>query len=74
MSNLKRAVIGCAPHLPVCRGEIIAGDLLAAKAGATVLHVHARGPHAGRPDPFEASGLGSRGGSSPVSQDKEKKF
>jgi uncharacterized protein (DUF849 family) len=38
------------PHLPVTPEAIIAEGIKAAKAGAAVLHVHARDPETGRPD------------------------
>jgi uncharacterized protein (DUF849 family) len=37
------------PHLPVTPDEIAAQAVAAAKAGATVLHLHARDPGTGRP-------------------------
>ena len=38
------------PYLPVTPEEIIADSLAAAKAGAAILHLHARNPLDGRPD------------------------
>ncbi|MGB3555121.1 MAG: 3-keto-5-aminohexanoate cleavage protein, partial [Jannaschia sp.] len=40
---------GMSPHLPATAEAIVASALEAAAAGATVLHLHARG-EAGRPD------------------------
>lgn len=37
-------------HLPVTPDEIVAEGVRAAKAGAAILHVHARDPETGRPD------------------------
>ena len=37
------------PHLPVTGGEIAAQAIEAAKAGAAILHLHARDPATGRP-------------------------
>lgn len=39
------------PYLPVTPEEIAAAGIGAAEAGATILHVHARDPRDGRPDP-----------------------
>jgi len=39
------------PHLPVTPEEIAASAIAAAEAGAAVLHLHARDPETGRPDP-----------------------
>lgn len=38
------------PYLPVTADEIVSSALGAAKAGAAVLHLHARDPETGRPD------------------------
>jgi uncharacterized protein (DUF849 family) len=38
------------PYLPVTAQEIIEEGVKAAKAGAAILHVHARNPETGRPD------------------------
>ena len=38
------------PHLPVTPDEIVAEGVRAARAGAAILHVHARDPETGRPD------------------------
>jgi uncharacterized protein (DUF849 family) len=37
------------PYLPVTEDEIVSQSLAAAKAGATVLHLHVRDPQTGRP-------------------------
>ena len=37
------------PHLPVTPEEIAEGAIGAAKAGAAILHLHARNPQDGRP-------------------------
>ncbi|MEM1075260.1 MAG: 3-keto-5-aminohexanoate cleavage protein [Pseudomonadota bacterium] len=38
------------PHLPVTPDEIATEAIAAAEAGATILHLHARDPHTGKPD------------------------
>ncbi|MFN8224318.1 MAG: 3-keto-5-aminohexanoate cleavage protein [Gaiellales bacterium] len=38
------------PHLPVTPDEIAASAIEAAKAGAAIIHLHARDPDTGRPD------------------------
>ena len=61
MSANKKVIISCAvtgaihtpsmsPHLPTTPEEIITDSLDAAKAGAAILHLHARNPENGRPD------------------------
>jgi len=61
MSANKKVIISCAvtgaihtpsmsPHLPITPEEIITDSLDAAKAGAAILHLHARNPEDGRPD------------------------
>lgn len=61
MSKPRKAIITCAvtgaihtpsmsPYLPVTPDEIIEASLAAAKAGAAILHLHARDPETGRPD------------------------
>ena len=60
-TNDKKVIISCAvtgaihtpsmsPHLPITPEEIITDSLDAAKAGAAILHLHARNPQDGRPD------------------------
>jgi len=39
------------PHLPITPEQIAESALGAAEAGAAILHLHARNPHDGRPDP-----------------------
>ncbi|MFD1932420.1 MULTISPECIES: 3-keto-5-aminohexanoate cleavage protein [Nonomuraea] len=39
------------PHLPVTPDEIAAAAIEAAEAGAAIIHLHARDPETGRPDP-----------------------
>jgi uncharacterized protein (DUF849 family) len=39
------------PHLPVTPEEIAAASVEAAEAGAAIIHLHARDPETGRPDP-----------------------
>jgi len=39
------------PHLPVTPAEIATASVEAAEAGAAVIHLHARDPETGRPDP-----------------------
>ncbi|MFD1543544.1 3-keto-5-aminohexanoate cleavage protein [Nonomuraea guangzhouensis] len=39
------------PHLPVTPDEIAAASIEAAEAGAAIIHLHARDPETGRPDP-----------------------
>lgn len=60
MATRSKAIITCAPtgaihtpsmspHLPVTGDEIAAAAIEAAKAGAAILHLHARDPKDGRP-------------------------
>lgn len=60
MATRKKAIITCAPtgaihtpsmspHLPVSADEIATAAIEAAKAGAAILHLHARDPKDGRP-------------------------
>lgn len=39
------------PHLPVTPDEIAAASIEAAEAGAAIIHLHARNPETGQPDP-----------------------
>ncbi len=39
------------PHLPVTPSEIATASIEAAEAGASILHLHARNPETGKPDP-----------------------
>jgi uncharacterized protein (DUF849 family) len=39
------------PHLPVTPDEIAAASVEAAAAGAAIIHLHARNPETGKPDP-----------------------
>ncbi|MFI6731386.1 3-keto-5-aminohexanoate cleavage protein [Nonomuraea sp. NPDC050451] len=39
------------PHLPVTPDEIAAASIEAVEAGAAIIHLHARDPETGRPDP-----------------------
>jgi uncharacterized protein (DUF849 family) len=61
MSQKRKVIISCAvtgaihtpsmsPHLPVTPEEIAASSIAAAKAGAAIIHLHARDPVTGRPD------------------------
>ncbi len=58
----KPVIITCAPtggihtptmseHLPITPTEIAAASIDAAEAGASIIHLHARNPEDGRPDP-----------------------
>jgi uncharacterized protein (DUF849 family) len=60
MATRTKAIITCAPtgaihtpsmspHLPVTADEIAAASIEAARAGAAILHLHARNPKDGRP-------------------------
>ena len=62
MADTRKVIITCAvtgavhtptmsPALPVTPKEIVASSLAAAKAGASVIHLHARNPEDGRPTP-----------------------
>ena len=61
MPSPRKVIITCAvtgaihtpsmsPHLPVSASEIADAAIGAAKAGAAVVHLHARNPEDGRPD------------------------
>ncbi len=61
MPQQRKVIISCAvtgaihtpsmsPHLPVTPEEIAAASIAAAKAGAAIIHLHARDPVTGRPD------------------------
>ena len=39
------------PHLPITPSEIAQASIEAAEAGASIIHLHARDPETGRPDP-----------------------
>ena len=39
------------PHLPVTPAEIATASIKAAEAGASIIHLHARDPETGKPDP-----------------------
>lgn len=58
----KRVIITCAPtggihtptmspHLPITPAEIATASIEAAEAGASIIHLHARDPATGKPDP-----------------------
>ncbi|MCY4315964.1 MAG: 3-keto-5-aminohexanoate cleavage protein [Roseovarius sp.] len=58
----KPVIITCAPtggihtpsmseHLPITPNEITAASIEAAEAGASIIHLHARNPENGKPDP-----------------------
>ena len=58
----KKVIITCAvtgsihtptmsPHLPITPREVADESIAAAKAGAAILHLHARDPKDGRPTP-----------------------
>jgi uncharacterized protein (DUF849 family) len=61
MAKQRKVIITCAitgaihtpsmsPHLPVTPDEIASSAIEAAKAGAAIVHLHARNPESGRPD------------------------
>jgi len=61
MSQQNKVIISCAvtgaihtpsmsPHLPVTPAQIAGSSIAAAKAGAAIIHLHARDPVTGRPD------------------------
>jgi uncharacterized protein (DUF849 family) len=61
MMQAKKAIITCAvtgsihtpsmsPHLPITPAQIAAEAINAAKAGAAMVHLHARDPQTGKPD------------------------
>ena len=39
------------PHLPITPSEIASASIEAAEAGASIIHLHARNPETGQPDP-----------------------
>lgn len=39
------------PHLPITPTEIPTASIEAAEAGALIIHLHARDPQTGKPDP-----------------------
>jgi uncharacterized protein (DUF849 family) len=39
------------PHLPITPDEIASAAIEAAQAGAAIIHLHARNPETGQPDP-----------------------
>ena len=39
------------PHLPIAPAEIAKASIEAAEAGASIIHLHARDPETGKPDP-----------------------
>ena len=39
------------PHLPITPAEIAQASIEAAEAGASIIHLHARDPETGKPDP-----------------------
>ena len=39
------------PHLPITPAEIARASIEAAEAGASIIHLHARDPETGKPDP-----------------------
>ena len=39
------------PHLPITPAEIASASIEAAEAGASIIHLHARDPESGKPDP-----------------------
>jgi uncharacterized protein (DUF849 family) len=58
----RRVIITCAPtggvhtrtmspHLPVTPEEIASASIEAVEAGAAIVHLHARNPETGQPDP-----------------------
>ncbi|MGB1148362.1 MAG: 3-keto-5-aminohexanoate cleavage protein, partial [Alphaproteobacteria bacterium] len=58
----KPVIITCAPtggihtptmseHLPITPDEIVTASIEAAEAGASIIHLHARNPETGKPDP-----------------------
>ncbi|NSY40913.1 3-keto-5-aminohexanoate cleavage protein [Leisingera sp. ANG59] len=62
MAKQKSVIITCAPtggihtptmseHLPITPDQIAAASIDAAEAGASIIHLHARNPDDGRPDP-----------------------
>lgn len=62
MSKSRSVIITCAPtggihtptmseHLPITPNEIAQASIEAAEAGASIIHLHARDPETGKPDP-----------------------
>lgn len=62
MAKQKSVIITCAPtggihtptmseHLPITPSEIATASIDAAQAGASIIHLHARDPETGKPDP-----------------------
>lgn len=62
MAKQKSVIITCAPtggihtptmsdHLPITPSEIATASIDAAEAGASIIHLHARDPETGKPDP-----------------------
>jgi len=62
----KPVIITCAPtggihtptmseHLPITPNEIATASIEAAEAGASIIHLHARDPETGKPDPSPAT-------------------
>ena len=62
MAKQKSVIITCAPtggihtptmseHLPITPSEIATASIDAAEAGASIIHLHARDPDTGKPDP-----------------------
>jgi len=62
MAKQKSVIITCAPtggihtptmseHLPITPSEIAKASIDAAEAGASIIHLHARDPQTGKPDP-----------------------
>ena len=62
MAKTKSVIITCAPtggvhtptmspHLPITPSEIATASIEAAEAGASIIHLHARDPETGKPDP-----------------------
>ena len=58
----KKVIVTCAPtggihtptmspHLPITPADIAAASIEAAEAGAAIIHLHARNPETGQPDP-----------------------
>ena len=39
------------PYLPITPAEIATASIEAAEAGASIIHLHARDPETGKPDP-----------------------
>ena len=65
MSKSRKVIITCAvtgsihtptmtPHLPITPQQIAAESIAAARAGAAIIHLHARDPENGKPTPDPA--------------------